>query len=473
MDKHEMYCAGHLGEAAVAYYKATGKRTLLDVALKMADHMMSVFGPGKRDWVSGHEEIELSLVKLYEVTGERKYLDFASWLLEERGHGHGSHGDGRVWKPIYYQDEVPVGEATDISGHAVRAMYLYCGMSDVASYTANTAYREALDRLWDDVVLRNMYITGGIGQSSSNEGFTTDYSLPNKSAYCETCASVGLILWNWRMNRMTGEGKYIDVLERSLYNAALSGISLQGDRFFYVNPLESDGDHHRQNWYGCACCPSQICRFLPSVGSFIYGKSEDGLWVNLYAGSSAQILPSVTITQQTLYPWDGHIEITLRTDKTLKKALHLRIPSWCPSFSITDKNGKSLPYVMKDGYALVEGKWNDGDGVILDLDMAPTVVFADPRVKEDEGLCAVQRGPVIYCMEEIDNEGTYDDATIGDDTSFKATYRSDDLGGIVRIEALGRGSKPLSLIPYYAWDNRAPSPMKVFLTYSGTKASTL
>ena len=289
MDKHEMYCAGHMTEAAVAYYQATGKRKLLDVAIRMADHMMSVFGPGKRHWVPGHEEIELALVKLYQVTGETKYLDFANWLLEERGHGYGSMGDEGTWNPMYYQDEMPVREMSSIAGHAVRCMYLYCGMADVAALKQDSGYMAAMNRLWDDVALRNMYITGGIGSSKHNEGFTEDYDLPNLEAYCETCASVGMVFCNQRMNQFTGDSKYMDVLERSMYNGALAGISLEGDRFFYVNPLESKGDHHRQAWYGCACCPSQISRFLPSLGNYLYGTSKQAVWVNLYIGSTTLV----------------------------------------------------------------------------------------------------------------------------------------------------------------------------------------
>ena len=243
---------------------------------------------GKRHWVPGHEEIELALVKLYQTTQEQKYLDFAYWLLEERGHGHGTMGDEGKWNPVYYQDIVPVRQLTDISGHAVRWMDLYCGMADVAALKNDTGYIAAMDRLWDDVVHRNMYITGGIGSSHDNEGFTEDYDLPNLDAYCETCASVGMVLWNQRMNQLTGDSKYIDVLERSLYNGALAGISLGGDRFFYVNPLESKGDHHRQEWYGCACCPSQLSRFLPSIGNYIYASSDDALWVNLYIGNTGK-----------------------------------------------------------------------------------------------------------------------------------------------------------------------------------------
>ena len=353
MDKHEMYCAGHMIEAGVAYYQATGKRKLLDVCIRMTDHMMSQFGPGKRHWVPGHEEIELALVKLYQTTQEQKYLDFAYWLLEERGHGHGTMGDEGKWDPVYYQDIVPVRQLTDISGHAVRCMYLYCGMADVAALKNDTGYIAAMDRLWDDVVHRNMYITGGIGSSRDNEGFTEDYDLPNLDAYCETCASVGMVLWNQRMNQLTGDSKYIDVLERSLYNGALAGISLGGDRFFYVNPLESKGDHHRQEWYGCACCPSQLSRFLPSIGNYIYASSDDALWVNLYIGNTGQIRigeTDILLTQETDYPWDGSVKLTISTSQPLEKEIRLRIPDWCKTYDLSI-NGKRINVPKEKGYA--------------------------------------------------------------------------------------------------------------------------
>lgn len=356
MDKHEMYCAGHMIEAGVAYYQATGKRKLLDVCIRMTDHMMSQFGPGKRHWVPGHEEIELALVKLYQTTQEQKYLDFAYWLLEERGHGHGTMGDEGKWDPVYYQDIVPVRRLTDISGHAVRCMYLYCGMADVAALKNDTGYIAAIDRLWDDVVHRNMYITGGIGSSRDNEGFTEDYDLPNLDAYCETCASVGMVLWNQRMNQLTGDSKYIDILERSLYNGALAGISLGGDRFFYVNPLESKGDHHRQEWYGCACCPSQLSRFLPSIGNYIYASSDDALWVNLYIGNTGQIRigeTDILLTQETDYPWDGSVKLTISTSQPLEKEIRLRIPNWCKTYDLSI-NGKRINVSEKKGYAVIK-----------------------------------------------------------------------------------------------------------------------
>lgn len=462
MDKHELYCTGHMIEAAIAYYKATGKMSLVDVAEKMVAHAMTVIGPEGKHWVPGHEEIELALVKLYQLTGKKEYVDFAGWLLEQRGHGYGVYGDGSeevddFWL-TYYQDKVPVSELTDICGHAVRAMYLYCGMADVATYTGNQAYLDALDRLWDDVVLRNMYITGGIGQSASNEGFTEDYDLPNLSAYCETCASVGMILWNSRMNQLTGDAKYADVVERCLYNGALAGVSLSGDRFFYVNPLESLGNHHRRAWYGCACCPSQICRFLPSIGSYIYGTSDDALYVNLYIGSDASFKAGgrqFAISQKTSYPWDG--EVTITFGKSTRSDLMLRIPDWCKSVSFTVGGEPATPEI-EGGYARLKGSWKKGDVVIMNMDMPVRMDSADPRVKDDEGKRAVCRGPVVYCAEETDNP-VFDDVVLAEKTSFTHTFEADVLDGIETITT----SEGFRLIPYYAWDNREAGRMKVWL----------
>ena len=463
MDKHEMYCAGHMIEAGVAYYQATGKRKLLDVCIRMTDHMMSQFGPGKRHWVPGHEEIELALVKLYQTTQEQKYLDFAYWLLEERGHGHGTMGDEGKWDPVYYQDIVPVRRLTDISGHAVRCMYLYCGMADVA---AITGYIAAIDRLWDDVVHRNMYITGGIGSSHDNEGFTEDYDLPNLDAYCETCASVGMVLWNQRMNQLTGDSKYIDVLERSLYNGALAGISLGGDRFFYVNPLESKGDHHRQEWYGCACCPSQLSRFLPSIGNYIYASSDDALWVNLYIGNTGQIRigeTDILLTQETDYPWDGSVKLTISTSQPLEKEIRLRIPNWCKTYDLSI-NGKRINVSEEKGYAVIKD-WKSQDVIALDMDMPVEIVAADPHVKENFGKRAIQRGPLVYCMEEIDNPEYFDQIQLSPSTTFQTAFVSDILNGIKTIKTNGR-AQSATFIPYYAWDNRKAGKMRVWIPYN-------
>lgn len=466
MDKHEMYCAGHMIEAGVAYYQATGKRKLLDVCIRMTDHMMSQFGPGKRHWVPGHEEIELALVKLYQTTQEQKYLDFAYWLLEERGHGHGTMGDEGKWNPVYYQDIVPVRQLTDISGHAVRCMYLYCGMADVAALKNDTGYIAAMDRLWDDVVHRNMYITGGIGSSHDNEGFTEDYDLPNLDAYCETCASVGMVLWNQRMNQLTGDSKYIDVLERSLYNGALAGISLGGDRFFYVNPLESKGDHHRQEWYGCACCPSQLSRFLPSIGNYIYASSDDALWVNLYIGNTGQIRigeTDILLTQETDYPWDGSVKLTISTSQPLEKEIRLRIPNWCKTYDLSI-NGKRINVSEEKGYAVIKD-WKSQDVIALDMDMPVEIVAADPHVKENFGKRAIQRGPLVYCMEEIDNPEYFDQIQLSPSTTFQTAFVSDILNGIKTIKTNGR-AQSATFIPYYAWDNRKAGKMRVWIPYN-------
>ena len=466
MDKHEMYCAGHMIEAGVAYYQATGKRKLLDVCIRMTDHMMSQFGPGKRHWVPGHEEIELALVKLYQTTQEQKYLDFAYWLLEERGHGHGTMGDEGKWDPVYYQDIVPVRRLTDISGHAVRCMYLYCGMADVAALKNDTGYIAAIDRLWDDVVHRNMYITGGIGSSRDNEGFTEDYDLPNLDAYCETCASVGMVLWNQRMNQLTGDSKYIDILERSLYNGALAGISLGGDRFFYVNPLESKGDHHRQEWYGCACCPSQLSRFLPSIGNYIYASSDDALWVNLYIGNTGQIRigeTDILLTQETDYPWDGSVKLTISTSQPLEKEIRLRIPNWCKTYDLSI-NGNRINVSEKKGYAVIKD-WKSQDVIALDMDMPVEIVAADPHVKENFGKRAIQRGPLVYCMEEIDNPEYFDQIQLSPSTTFQTAFVSDILNGIKTIKTNGR-AQSATFIPYYAWDNRKAGKMRVWIPYN-------
>lgn len=461
MDKHELYCLGHMIEAAIAYYKATGKRKFLDTAEAMVKHAMNIMGPGKKDWVPGHEEIELALVKLFRVTGEKEYLDFAAWLLEERGHGHGRYsGKENPGEDVltYYQDLVPVSGLRDIYGHAVRAMYLYCGMADVASYTKNEAYVAALDSLWDDVVLRNMYITGGIGQSAANEGITEDYDLPNKEAYCETCASIGMVLWNSRMNQMTGDAKYVDVMERSLYNGVLAGMSLSGDRFFYVNPLESDGDHHRKAWYGCACCPSNICRFLPSVGGYIYGTSRNKVWVNLYIGNDAEFTvngKTLFVTMRTDYPWDGRVEMKVNSNTAAD--IMMRVPGWCRNVAFC-RNGHECAAAVENGYACLEGPWKAGDDIIMTMDMPVEMVAADPRVKADEGKRAVCRGPLVYCAEEVDNQD-FDAVVLTDTTAFTVSGQPELLGGIMKITT----DADASLVPYYSWCNREQGRMKVWI----------
>ena len=472
MEKHEMYCGGHMIEAAVAHHKATGKTTFLNIATKYADCLCNTFGPGKKNWVPGHEEIELALVKLYHETGQQKYLDLSYWLLEERGHGlgRGAIWDNKDWGPGYCQDDVPVSEISDIKGHAVRAMYLFSGMADVAAEKDLPEYTAALQRVWEDVVERNMYITGGIGSSGSNEGFTEDYDLPNKEAYCETCASIGMVLWNSRMNLFSQDAKYIDVMERSMYNGVLAGVSIEGDRFFYVNPLESDGNHHRREWYGCACCPSNVSRFLPSVGSYIYAVSRsEGVFVNLYVGSSAEMDINKTklkLVQNTSYPWEGKIELEVQPEKETSFPLNLRIPGWCKNFSISVNDKLQNTAKQENGYITLQKNWEKGDKITLNLDMPVEVVAADPKVLADQGKRAIQRGPLVYCLEETDQpENSWDKIQLNANTNFKIKKASDKLTGMLEIEG-ETGDQSFTMIPYFAWDNRDAGKMKVWVDYT-------
>jgi len=471
MTMHEMYCGGHMIEAAIAHYRATGKETFLNVATKFANHLDRTFGPGKRHWVAGHQEIELALVKLYHVTGNKKYLDLAHWLLEERGHGHGK---GRIWDnsergPAYCQDDVPVTKISDVKGHAVRAMYLYTGMADVAAEKDIPHYVKALKRVWEDVALRNMYVTGGIGSTRQNEGFTEDYDLPNKTAYCETCASIGMVFWNNRMNLLTGESKYADILERSLYNGVLSGVSLEGDLFFYVNPLESDGDHHRKRWYGTACCPSNIARFIPSVGNYIYLTGDNELVVNLFIGNESDFLikgTDVKVEQKTDYPWDGEIQIQITPEKAIDFDLKMRIPDWCKSYQVF-LNGKefSEPSVL-NGYLSISRKWKPGDEITLLLDMPVELVAADPRVKENIGKRAIQRGPLVYCLEQTDNPNiNMDNVSIDQGVAFSLHTGEGKLKEMKILKANTENGE-LTFVPYFAWDNREAGKMKVWVDFN-------
>jgi DUF1680 family protein len=311
-----------------------------------------------------------------------------------------------------------------------------------------------------------MYVTGGIGSSRQNEGFTADFDLPNKEAYCETCASVGMVFWNQRMNQLTGDAKYADVMERSLYNGALAGISLQGDKFFYVNPLESDGKHHRQEWYGCACCPSQISRFLPSIGNYIYGTSPDALYINLYLGNEADISLNgngIKVSQTTEYPWKGKVQILVEAGQPISQKLKMRIPGWCRQYTIK-VDGKKVQPILDKGYAVVEPNGKRQTTVVLEMEMPVEQVAADPRVKQNEGKRAVQRGPLVYCMEETDNKQTYDSALLCKDTKYTVKFNKELLGGVMSVTAKGQHGS-LQLIPYYAWDNREAGKMKVWLDY--------
>ncbi|HJT76994.1 MAG TPA: beta-L-arabinofuranosidase domain-containing protein [Gemmataceae bacterium] len=479
---HELYCAGHLIEAAVAYYQATGKRKLLDVAIRFADYIDSVFGPDRRWDVPGHEEIELALVKLYRVTHEKRYLNLARFFLDARGRADKRHLYGE-----YAQDHKPLREQTEVTGHAVRAMYLYSGMADVGSLTGDKGLLAALDKIWHDVVDRKMYVTGGIGPSARNEGFTVPYDLPNDSAYCETCAAIGMALWNHRMFLQSGDGKYADVLEREVYNGLLSGVSLDGDRFFYVNPLGSKGDHHREPWFGCSCCPTNIVRYIPGMGERVYAHRGNGVWTVLYVGSTATVGldgGKVKLTQKTEYPWKGDVTIEVEPEKSFAFDLHLRIPGWCEGTPSVTVNGEKIKASLDKGYLRVGRTWQAGDVVRLDLPMPVRRVHADPHVKADVGRVALQRGPVVYCLEGVDNGGHVRNLCLPPEAKLSAAYEKDLLRGVVVVrgeaESVTRDKDdrltarrvPFQAVPYSTWDNRKPGEMVVWLPETPELAGT-
>lgn len=484
--RHELYCAGHMIEAALAYYEATGKRDFLDAAIRFVDHIADVFGPNARHDVPGHEEIELALIKLYYATNEQKYFDLARFFVEQRG-----HADGRELYGEYCQDHAPVRTHTQIVGHAVRAMYLYCAAADLAAAQNDPEIVDMLERVWRDTIDAKMYVTGGIGPSSDNEGFTVAYDLPNDSAYSETCASIGMALWNHRLNLLSADARYADVLERVLYNALLAGMSLDGTLFFYTNPLGSRGTHHRKPWYACACCPTNVVRFIPSVAGYIYAQAPGEVFVNLYIASDADIPTTdgpIQIRQETRYPWDGAVRLTLKPRDPRELTLALRIPEWCAGEMIR-VNGTAVEAGRRKGYALIQRKWKDGDVVELDLPMPVQRIEADPRVEANRGRVALQRGPVIYCLEAADNTGGVRNLALSRDAELTAGFRGDLLGGVGVITGTAQRGvapreegwdrslynraaraepAPFTAIPYFAWDNREAGDMVTWLPESLT-----
>jgi len=485
---HELYNLGHLYEAAVAHYQATGKKNLLNIALKSAELVLKEFGPGKLMVPPGHQEIEIGLIKLYRLTGEKKYLDQAKFFLDQRGNSQGHKLYG-----FYSQDHLPVTQQTEAVGHAVRAAYMYSAMADVAALTGDEAYQQALNKLWEDVVFRKMYLTGGIGSTGAWEGFGPAYNLPNASAYCETCASIANAFWNYRMFLLEGEAKYLDVFERIVYNGVLSGISLSGDRFFYANPLASFGQHERTPWFGCACCPPNVARFLPQMGQYVYATSGDRLFVNLYGANSAQVEVKglkVRLEQQTRYPWEGEIKLTVNPEKEGRFVLLLRIPGWAQGqpvpgdlYSYTGQttgkpsvkvNQQQVELKLEKGFLPLERSWKAGDTVEISLPLEPRQVLANEKVKDDNGLVAVERGPIVYCAEWADNQGRVSNLLLPVGASLQAEYKSDLLGGVVTIKAEGKAFKvekgkvksetrEITLIPYYAWAHRGRGEMAVWL----------
>jgi len=497
MSMHEDYIGGHMIEAAVAYYDATGKRKFLDVVIKWANYFDSLFGPGKRDWVTGHQELELALVKLYRVTKDKKYLNLADWLLSERGKKLAKGYTWSQWKDTAYtQDVVPVKEQKEITGHAVRAMYLYTGAADVAAHTGDQEYVTAMRRVWEDVVFRNMYITGGIGSAGTNEGFSKDYDLPNEQAYCETCASVGMVFWNQRMNSLTGNAEYIDVLERSLYNGALDGLSLSGDHFFYGNPLASSGKNERREWFGTACCPSNIARLIASLGNYIYGFSNDKIFVNLFVGSNSHFkLPNgeMQFSMSTNYPWEGNMKCTLNMKKKMTVPIAFRLPGWANGIPAPGKlyhydmdtkdeapivlvNGKVVDYQLENGYVVVKQEWKNNDVVEYKLPLEVKKVVARDELLQDNGRIALQRGPIVYCVEAADNNGKAWNLIAPSNTSFtteKFSVLDENVISLVaKVPVIQMNEDGLSAqttvqkvraIPYYTWCNRGSNAMQVWL----------
>ncbi|HTU19421.1 MAG TPA: beta-L-arabinofuranosidase domain-containing protein [Gemmataceae bacterium] len=476
---HELYCAGHLIEAAVAYHQATDKRKLLDVAVRLADHIDRTFGPGKNVDTSGHEEIELALVKLYQATKQERYLKLAQFFLDTRG-----RKDDRRLFGEYAQDDKPIREQKEVAGHAVRAMYLYCGMADVAGLTGDKTLLDALTTLWHDVVERKMYVTGGIGPSANNEGFTVPYDLPNDSAYAETCAAIGMALWNHRMFLLSGDGKYADVLEREVYNGLLSGVSLTGDRFFYVNPLGSRSQHHRAPWFDCSCCPTNIVRYIPGMGERVWAHRDNAVWSVLYMANTATVSlkdGKVRLIEKTNYPWEGDIEIAVKPEKRFEFAIHLRIPGWCRVKPVVSVNGEKMTAEVEHGYVRLVRTWKQGDVIRLFLPMVAERVHADPRVQANRGRVALQRGPVLYCLEGVDNGGKARSLCLPKEAKLSANLDKDLLGGVVVLRgealAVSRPEEKLEIkkvtfkaVPYFAWDNRQPGQMIVWIAEEPERA---
>jgi DUF1680 family protein len=486
--RHELYCAGHFFEAAVAYYQATGKREILDVAIRLAEYIDSVFGPDKKRDVPGHEEIEIGLVKLYRITGNEKYLKLAKFFIDERGRARGRE----LYGP-YCQDHRPVVEQDAAVGHAVRAGYLYCGMADVAALTGDKNYVEALKRIWQNVVAKKLYITGGIGATGKGEAFGDDYELPNRTAYCETCAAIANAMWNHRMFLLHADAKYIDVLERVLHNGFLSGVSMEGDKFFYRNPLASDGKKQRSPWFGCACCPTNVVRFIPSVPGYVYANNGDNLYVNLFiAGSGTFKLADnrVVLKQETRYPWDGDIKIRVEPQQPAEFAIYVRIPGWAQNQPVPSDlyrymkkndekvtlqlNGDRVALDIDKGFVCVERRWKKGDVIELNLPMPVRRVLCNEKARENADKVALQRGPIVYCAEEADNGKNVSRILLSADVRLKPEYRKDLLGGLCVISARIRSwhldrepvfpdKQTFVAIPYYAWSHRGPGEMTVWL----------
>jgi DUF1680 family protein len=493
---HELYNSGHLFEAASAHYLATGKRNFLNIALKNADLLVDVFGPGKRNDAPGHEIVEMGLVRLYRITKEQKYLDLAKFFIDSRG-------KTIDLKKSYSQDQAPVVQQDEAVGHAVRAGYLYSGVADVAALTGNKDYINAIDKIWDNMVSKKFYITGGIGALHEGEAFGKNYELPNLTAYNETCAAIANVYWNYRMFLLHGDAKYIDVMERSLYNNVIAGVGLDGKTFFYPNPLECDskflfnrGSLDRQPWFDCSCCPTNLCRFLPSVSGYIYAQKQNNIYINLFVGSASKInfnsKTSVDVSQQTNYPWDGNVKISINPSNKSKFAVYIRIPGWVRNQPVPGNlysyvnpvketisikvNGQNAEYKTENGYAIINRDWKQGDVIEYLLPMNIHRVEANPNVEADVNKVALERGPIVYCLEGVDNNNIFGNLILSDNASVNASFDNTKLNGVEVITGEGIVFKPstdgLSIlskgqpfvaIPYYSWCNRGMNTMQVWL----------
>ena len=485
---HELYNLGHMVEGAVAHWQATGSTKFLDIARRYADVVCREVGPnpGQACVVPGHQIAEMALCRLYLATGEKKYLDEAKFLLDYRGKTQIKQEYSQSHKPVVDQDEAV--------GHAVRAAYMYAGMADVAALTGDKSYIDAIDRIWDNIVTKKLYITGGIGATSSGEAFGKNYELPNMSAYCETCAAIGNVYVNYRLFLLHGESKYFDVLERTLYNGLISGVSLQGDGFFYPNPLESMGQHQRQAWFGCACCPSNICRFIPSLPGYVYAVKDKDVYVNLFLSNKSELTvgkKKVALSQQTNYPWDGDITITIDKNTVGEFTLKIRIPGWVkgkvvPSDLYSYTDGKRLGYRVSVNnqelypenrdYITIDRKWKKGDKVQIHFDMEPRVVRANNKVAADRGMVAIERGPLVYCAEHPDNTFDIFSALVNQEPQFQLGKTEIAGTSVVTLTTdaqtldfnkqgkLSVKDQTLTLIPYYAWCHRGSGKMRVWLS---------
>ena len=491
-DLHEMYCAGHLFQAAVAHFRATGSERLLAVATRFADHICDTFGPeeGKRHAVDGHEEVEMALVELFRVTGARRYLEGAQYFIDARGHGllgrpYGQH------EPSYSQDHEPLRDQSEVVGHAVRALYLYTGAADVYAETGEPDLLRALDRLWENMTMRRMYVSGGLGSRFEGEAFGKDFELPNERAYTETCAAIASVMWNWRMLALEGEARYADLIEHTLYNAVLPGLSLDGQHYFYQNPLADDGSHRRQPWFGCACCPPNVARLLASLPGYFYSASEGAVWAHLYAEAAATIEldenRTIRLSQRTRYPWDGRVEIDVEAEAEF--SMMLRLPAWCEEGAAVEVNGESIDAELTPGsYVEICRTWRRGDTINMHLPMPARRVECHPYVAENAGRVALVRGPLLYCAEQKDNPGVdlRDLVLVGEEPTVR--LEPDLLGGVALLQAEARSAAPhdgwegrlyrtvhpregrvhthatrVTAVPYYAWANREPGAMRVWL----------